>query len=217
MAMQVEQFARNSTERMDGPSSYILRQARRSQRGKRDLEAIDTTCTVYVGNLSFYTTEEQMYELFSQAGTIKRIVMGLDRMQRTPCGFCFVEYADHEGAVNCVKYLNETKLDDRVVSIDLDPGFVEGRQYGRGVAGGQVRDEFRQNYDPGRGGYGRRWDMAMEKDRQEQEEGERADRRMEDEEEQNSRPEADNGKQETLQGADKNENETQSNNEQMQD
>lgn len=106
-----------------------------------------------------------MNEVFIQAGAIKRIIMGLDRMQRTPCGFCFVEYQTHEAAVNCVRYLNETKLDDRVVNIDLDPGFIEGRQYGRGGAGGQVRDEYRQDYDPGRGGYGRRWDLAIEKER----------------------------------------------------
>ena len=48
--------------------------------------------TLYVGNLSFYTTEEQLYELFSKCGDIKRIVMGLDKYKKTPCGFCFVEY-----------------------------------------------------------------------------------------------------------------------------
>lgn len=48
--------------------------------------------TLYIGNLSFYTTEEQIYELFSRAGEVRRIVMGLDRYNRTPCGFCFVEY-----------------------------------------------------------------------------------------------------------------------------
>lgn len=40
---------------------------------------------------SFFTTEEQIYELFSRVGDIKRIIMGLDRNQKTPCGFCFVE------------------------------------------------------------------------------------------------------------------------------
>ena len=34
--------------------------------------------------------------------------------------------------------------------------FSEGRQYGRGKTGGQVRDEYRTDYDPGRGGYGKR-------------------------------------------------------------
>ena len=47
--------------------------------------------TLYVGNLSFYTTETQIFELFSQAGEVKRIIMGLDKFKKTPCGFCFVE------------------------------------------------------------------------------------------------------------------------------
>jgi nuclear cap-binding protein subunit 2 len=33
--------------------------------------------------------------------------------------------------------------------------FQEGRQYGRGKSGGQVRDEYREEYDEGRGGLGR--------------------------------------------------------------
>lgn len=44
--------------------------------------------TLYIGNLSFYTTEEQIHELFSRAGDVKRIIMGLDRNKKTPCGFC---------------------------------------------------------------------------------------------------------------------------------
>ena len=111
--------------------------------------------TLYVGNLSFYTTEEQVYELFSKCGEIKRLVMGLDRFTKTPCGFCFVEYFTHQEALDCMKYVGGTKLDERVIRTDLDPGFEEGRQYGRGKSGGQVRDEYREDYDEGRGGFGR--------------------------------------------------------------
>ena len=53
--------------------------------------AVGDSTTLYVGNLSFFTTEEQLYELFSKCGDIKRIIMGLDAVQKTPCGFCFVE------------------------------------------------------------------------------------------------------------------------------
>lgn len=113
------------------------------------------TVTVYVGNLSFYTTEEQIYELFSKAGYVRRIIMGLDRNTKTPCGFCFVEYEKHEYALNSLKYISGTQLDERVIRIDLDPGFRDGRQFGRGKSGGQVRDEHRDDYDAGRGGWGR--------------------------------------------------------------
>lgn len=53
-----------------------------------------------------------------------------------------------------MKYISGTKLDDRIIRTDWDPGFVEGRQYGRGKSGGQVRDEYRTEYDEGRGGPG---------------------------------------------------------------
>jgi len=66
---------------------YVLQGSRQDQEKK-----LLTSCTLYIGNLSFYTTEEQIHELFNRAGDIKRIIMGLDKLQKTPCGFCFVEY-----------------------------------------------------------------------------------------------------------------------------
>ncbi len=72
-----------------------------------------------------------------------------------------------------MRYVNGTRLDDRIVRVDWDAGFIEGRQYGRGKSGGQVRDgklfsylldlpkpncfylpEYRTDFDGGRGGYG---------------------------------------------------------------
>ncbi len=96
---------------------------------------------------SFYTTEEQIHELFAKyvprlyyyksaltfqhrCGEIKRLVMGLNRNDKTPCGFCFVEYYTHQDALDCMKYIGGTKLDERIIRTDLDPGFQEGRQYG---------------------------------------------------------------------------------------
>lgn len=86
-----------------------------------------------------------------------------------------------------MKYIGGTKLDERIIRTDLDPGFVEGRQYGfvkqifwiissnanglfsRGKSGGQVRDEYRDEFDPGRGGYGRA--IAEERKKEEEEYG----------------------------------------------
>ncbi|XP_004392932.1 PREDICTED: nuclear cap-binding protein subunit 2-like isoform X2 [Odobenus rosmarus divergens] len=58
-------------------------------------------------------------------------------------------------AENAMRYINGTRLDDRIIRTDWDAGFKEGRQYGRGRSGGQVRDEYRQDYDAGRRGYGK--------------------------------------------------------------
>lgn len=126
----------------------------RGTRGELE-NLLETSSTLYVGNLSFYTTEEQIYELFARAGDLKRIIMGLDKVKKTPCGFCFVEYYTREDAQNAMWYINGTRLDDRIIRTDWDAGFVEGRQYGRGKTGGQVRDEYRTDFDPGRGGFGK--------------------------------------------------------------
>lgn len=40
--------------------------------------------------------------------------------------------------IQCFRYINGTRLDDRIVRTDWDAGFIEGRQYGRGKTGGQV-------------------------------------------------------------------------------
>lgn len=78
------------------------------------------TTTVYVGNLAFHTTEEQIHELFGTCGPLRRIVMGLDKNEKTPCGFCFVEYVTRHDTEDCVKYLNGARLDEREVRIDFD-------------------------------------------------------------------------------------------------
>ena len=47
--------------------------------------------TLYIGNLSFYTDEEQVYTLFSLCGPVRRVIMGIHKFTHLPCGFCFVE------------------------------------------------------------------------------------------------------------------------------
>ena len=84
--------------------------------------------------------------------------MGLDRHAKTPCGFCFVEYCWRRDTEDAMRFLNGLKLDERIVRCDWDGGFVEGRQYGRGRSGGQVRDEYRTDYDAERGGWGKAQD-----------------------------------------------------------
>uniref|UniRef100_A0A7N0VMW6 Nuclear cap-binding protein subunit 2 n=1 Tax=Kalanchoe fedtschenkoi TaxID=63787 RepID=A0A7N0VMW6_KALFE len=129
-------------------------------------QALLASTTVYIGNMSFYTTEEQVYELFSRAGEIKKIIMGLDKNSKTPCGFCFVLFYSREDTEDAVKYISGTILDDRPIRVDFDWGFQEGRQWGRGRSGGQVRDEYRTDYDPGRGGYGKLVQKELEEQRE---------------------------------------------------
>ncbi len=64
------------------PRAYLLSEYR-DNRYRGDPKALDETLaastTLYLGNLSFYTTEEQIHQLFSQCGDLARIIVGLDR------------------------------------------------------------------------------------------------------------------------------------------
>ena len=118
------------------------------------IDALESSSTLYVGNLSFSTKEAQIAKLFQTVGPVKRVIMGLDRIKHEPCGFCFVEYWSSADAMDAINYLSGACLDERIIRAELDPGFREGRQFGRGASGGQVRDEKRKTFDPDRGGLG---------------------------------------------------------------
>lgn len=51
---------------------------------------------------------------------------------------CF-RYYTRADAEHAMRFINGTRLDDRIVRTDWDAGFKEGRQYGRGKTGGQVK------------------------------------------------------------------------------
>lgn len=116
------------------------------------MRALAKSKTLYVGNLSFSTRSQHVRALFQELGVVKNVHMGLDRFRKTPCGFCFVEYERREDALLAVANISGTKLNGRVIRVELDAGFQPGRQYGRGVSGGQVRDERRNKAEPARSG-----------------------------------------------------------------
>lgn len=76
--------------------------------------------------------------MFSKVGPIDRVHMGLNQQTKRPCGFAFVVYHSHKVAEAACSYISGTKVDNRYIRVDMDWGFVEGRQYGRGKSGGQV-------------------------------------------------------------------------------
>ena len=53
-----------------------------------------------------------------------------------------IRYYQRADGENCMRYVNGTRLDDRIVRTDWDAGFIEGRQYGRGKSGGQVCNQL---------------------------------------------------------------------------
>ena len=63
-----------------------------------------------------------------------------------------MRYYTREDGEAAMRYVNGTRLDDRVVRTDWDVGFKEGRQYGRGKTGGQVGTWCRLRREDGRTG-----------------------------------------------------------------
>uniref|UniRef100_A0A7S0F7U9 Nuclear cap-binding protein subunit 2 n=1 Tax=Pseudo-nitzschia arenysensis TaxID=697910 RepID=A0A7S0F7U9_9STRA len=115
------------------------------------MKALSKSSTVYIGNMAFSTRSYNVHSHFSQIGPVRRVVMGMDRFQKTPCGFGFVEYAHRADALLAIADLTSTMLDGRAIRVELDAGFQPGRQYGRGQSGGQVRDDKRRGrIDPAR-------------------------------------------------------------------
>eukprot|EP00946_MAST-07B_sp_MAST-7B-sp1_P003937 g3937.t1 len=117
------------------------------------VRALTGSFTVYVGNLSFFTSELQIHAAFTPCGPVRSVIMGLNRVTKSPCGFCFVEFFSHRAATDAVALLHGSKIEGRQIKVELDPGFTEGRQYGRGKTGGQVADHSRKGFDAGRGGW----------------------------------------------------------------
>jgi len=76
------------------------------------------TKKLYVGNMSYSTTEQQIRELFSQAGEITEIALITDRETGRAKGFGFVEMATEEGAKEAIKRFNGHSLNDRTLTVN---------------------------------------------------------------------------------------------------
>ncbi len=74
---------------------------------------------LYVGNLSYSTTEEELRELFGQAGQVKDASLVLDRETRRPRGFAFVEMTTQEEAEKAIQMFNNHELDGRRLTVDM--------------------------------------------------------------------------------------------------
>ncbi|MDP2934162.1 MAG: RNA-binding protein [bacterium] len=68
---------------------------------------------LYVGGLSYDTTEDAVKELFSQAGTVETATIIIDRMSNRSKGFGFVEMSSDEEAEKAIKMFNGKELDGR--------------------------------------------------------------------------------------------------------
>ena len=105
---------------------------------------------LFVGNLSYQATEEDLRELFQQAGTVQSVRIVTDQFTGRPRGFGFVEMSTPEEAARAVEQLNGRVFRDRNLVVDQ----ARSQSGGPGGGGGRGPRDDRRG-PPGGGGGGR--------------------------------------------------------------
>ncbi len=91
---------------------------------------------VFVGNLPFSATEDQLRELFSQHGEVVTAEIVKDKFTERSRGFAFVEMATDEAAAAAVAALNQHQMDGRPLTVNEARARTEGRGPRGGGEGG---------------------------------------------------------------------------------
>ncbi len=94
---------------------------------------------LYVGNLPYRATEEDLTALFSRAGAVDNVQVMKDNVTGRARGFAFVEMATDEAAQKAVEELHQYQMDGRALVVnEARPRTAGGG--GRGFAGGGNQD-----------------------------------------------------------------------------
>jgi len=109
---------------------------------------------VFVGNLDFNTTRDEVQSLFSQVGAVRDVFLPNDRETGRPRGFAFVEFENDEDAAKAIEKFNGYELGGRALRVNAAEDRPRrsgggGGGYGGGGYGGGGGD-----YGGGGGGYG---------------------------------------------------------------
>lgn len=99
---------------------------------------------IFVGNLSFQTTQDELFAAFSYYGNVERVNIVTDRDTGQSRGFAFVEMTERRDAETAISQLNGTELNGRAINVN------EARPKPAGGGGGGGRGGFGGS----RGGFG---------------------------------------------------------------
>ena len=97
---------------------------------------------LYVGNLSYGTTQEAVRTLFEQVGEVAEVTLITDRETGRPKGFGFVEMATDEAAQEAIRRFNGFSLDNRPLTVNE----ARPREERSGGFGGGSRRDNRDRY-----------------------------------------------------------------------
>ena len=87
---------------------------------------------LFIGGLSFSTSNERLREVFAQIGSVESATVVTDRDTGRSRGFGFVEMATAEQAADAVKQFNGTTVDGRTLKVELSTGSGGGSGRSRG-------------------------------------------------------------------------------------
>ncbi len=106
------------------------------------------TKKLFVGNLSYATTEEQLRTLFAEVGTVASVALMTDRATGQPRGFGFVEMETEESARDAIARLNNREMNGRNITVS-EARPPRERSFGGGERGGRGgnRDHGRRGGD----------------------------------------------------------------------
>jgi RNA recognition motif-containing protein len=102
---------------------------------------------IFVGNLSFKTTQDELHAAFAHYGSVERVNIVTDRDSGQPRGFAFVEMTDRSAAETAISQLNGADLNGRAMNVN------EARPKPQGGGGGGDRRDGGNS----RGRGGSRW------------------------------------------------------------
>jgi cold-inducible RNA-binding protein len=92
---------------------------------------------IFVGNLSFKTTQEDLMAAFSQYGNVERVNIVTDRDSGQPRGFAFVEMTEKRDAETAISQLNGADLNGRTINVNEARPKPQGGPSGFGNRGGR--------------------------------------------------------------------------------
>lgn len=85
---------------------------------------------VFIGNIPYGVSEEQICEIFGRAGTVVNFRLVYDKETGRPKGFGFLEYTDVDAAATAVRNLNEFELNGRTLRVDYSNDNDKGNRGG---------------------------------------------------------------------------------------
>jgi cold-inducible RNA-binding protein len=91
---------------------------------------------IFVGNLSFQTTQDELLAAFSQFGNVERVNIVTDRETGQVRGFAFVEMTERGEAENAISQLNGSELNGRAMNVNEARPKPEGGRRPGGFGGG---------------------------------------------------------------------------------